>query len=194
MKPTLQTAFSVIVLFTISCTKESSQNSSLVSTPSSGNSVAAHYIGEHYGGGVIFYIDSTGQHGLVADTIDLGVASWKYWTTRFTTTGATAKRIGAGKLNTRKIILSQGDSGRYAARLCKKSNRSGYGDWFLPSRDELDSLFSKKKVVGGFVSDHYWSSSEDDLINAWYVSFTIHGTNFSWTKESKGGVRAIREF
>ncbi len=30
----------------------------------------AHTIGEHYGGGIVFYVYDNGQHGLIAATID----------------------------------------------------------------------------------------------------------------------------
>ena len=190
----MKICFGVItLLLAISCTK---QNTGLHETvaQSQDNSVAAHHIGERYGGGIIFYIDSTGQHGLIADTVDLGVALWWPKTTTYIRVG-TGARIGHGKLNTRKIILTQGDSGRYAARLCKKSNRGGYDDWFLPSKDELDSLYHKRFRVGGFVNNGYWSSSEDDLTNAFFQTFNnTHNAMFSWNKKTKQGVRAIREF
>ncbi|MFH1897358.1 MAG: DUF1566 domain-containing protein [Candidatus Desantisbacteria bacterium] len=32
--------------------------------------VVKHYVGEHYGGGIVFFVDTTGQHGLVAATVD----------------------------------------------------------------------------------------------------------------------------
>ena len=36
-----------------------------------------HYIGESYGGGIVFYVDDSGQHGLIATTSDQSAgASW----------------------------------------------------------------------------------------------------------------------
>ena len=35
-----------------------------------------HTIGEKFGGGIIFYIDSTGQHGLIAAMADQKWANW----------------------------------------------------------------------------------------------------------------------
>ena len=32
--------------------------------------VATHFIGESYGGGIVFWVDATGQHGLIAATSD----------------------------------------------------------------------------------------------------------------------------
>lgn len=34
------------------------------------SSLPSYHIGQSYGGGVIFYIDATGQHGLIADITD----------------------------------------------------------------------------------------------------------------------------
>jgi hypothetical protein len=33
-------------------------------------------IGDYYQGGIIFYIDETGKHGLIVSTSDLGAAPW----------------------------------------------------------------------------------------------------------------------
>ena len=35
-----------------------------------------HVIGERFGGGIIFYVDSSGQHGLIADSSDQKKANW----------------------------------------------------------------------------------------------------------------------
>ena len=35
-----------------------------------------HVIGERFGGGIIFYVDSSGQHGLIADSSDQKDANW----------------------------------------------------------------------------------------------------------------------
>ena len=32
--------------------------------------VGTHFIGESYGGGIVFWVDATGQHGLIAATSD----------------------------------------------------------------------------------------------------------------------------
>ena len=38
---------------------------------------SAHlHIGSNYGGGIVFYLDGTGQHGLIAAPSDQGTGSW----------------------------------------------------------------------------------------------------------------------
>jgi hypothetical protein len=193
MKRTIKTGLAAIMLIAISCTKESTNKPVTVSSQSVSNSVAAHYIGQHYGGGIIFYIDSTGQHGLIADTVDLPQTRWV--NQEYTLTGATATRIGTGKANTKKIILSEGSSGNYAALECANSTRSGKTDWFLPSKDELNKLYKQKVVVGGFADYEYWSSSEYyfDFGLAWFQYF-LDGSQGYYGKANPSNVRAVRAF
>ena len=42
-----------------------------------------------------------------------------------------------------------------------------YGDWFLPSRGELNQMYVNRTAIGGFASDSYWSSSEYAAGVAW---------------------------
>ena len=37
---------------------------------------AQHKIGEKYKDGIVFSVDNTGMHGLIADTLDLGQMEW----------------------------------------------------------------------------------------------------------------------
>ena len=190
MKTTATTRLAAILLIAAACTKESSLNQQPETGKNSAALNAAHYIGERFGGGVIFYLDTTGLHGLIADTVDLPITKWsKDWKS----TGATSTRIGSGLKNTKKIILAQGDSLRYAARECWISTRSGYKDWFLPSRNELHELVKHKDVVGGFVSPEYWSSSEDQLSTAYTINTSPGNINLEYKTELEG-VRAIRAF
>jgi hypothetical protein len=85
----------------------------------------------------------------------------------------------------------------YAAQLCDGLSYGGYGDWFLPSKEELDLMYDylHKKGVGGFADVSYWSSSEDDnYYNAWLQGFG-HGGQGNFNKNySLGRVRAVRAF
>ena len=197
MKLTTNTALvTCFLLTTISCTKENVISHSSEMANSTGKTVS-FTIGQHYGGGIIFYIDSTGEHGLIADTADLRPSKW--WNGVYTVTGATATRIGSGHGNTHKIMLSQGDSGiLYAARRCWQYKGSGYRDWFLPSRDELNELYKQRTVIGGFVGDYYWSSSEHSIEYV-YVQNFYNSYQYALKKYDEGfvgafRVRAIRAF
>lgn len=75
-------------------------------------------IGQIYSGGIIFYIDSTRQHGLVAAKTDQH-SGIQWYNGKFVVTGATNKMIGSGQENTNKIISALGE-GEYAASICDK--------------------------------------------------------------------------
>jgi len=148
------------------------------------------YIGQNYGGGIIFYIDGTGQHGLIAATSDQSTgAKWGCYGTQI---GGTATVIGAGQANTTAIINGCNTAG-IAARICDDLVLNGYSDWFLPSLDELNQMYLHKSVIGGFSNNGNWSSSE---MNADFAYFQQFGTG-AQGGNSKGNfncVRAIRAF
>ncbi len=151
----------------------------------------AFSIGQRYGGGIIFWIDSTGQHGLIAAASDQG---YTWWGNRaYLTTGATGTAVGTGSVNTTKIIAVQGDQYTYAALLCANYAGRGYDDWFLPSKDELYLLYQQKNAVGGFIRGSYWSSSEFDHSLAWHKFFYNDSAVVSH-KDRFDGVRAVRAF
>jgi hypothetical protein len=161
-------------------------------------SIGAHYVGESYGGGIVFYVYDNGQHGLIAATSDQST-SMRWYASTFTNTMAYANGVGAGKANTAIIIANQGygDGSTYAARICNEYSVtvSGvtYGDWYLPSKDELSLLYLQKAVVGGFANSAYWSSTESSSNLAWYQYFPTGG-QISTIKGTTMYVRSIRAF
>jgi hypothetical protein len=193
MKTTIKTAFTAILLLAVSCTKEKMFNTSSVAVQTKNNAVAKLHIGDTLGGGIIFYIDTSGQHGFIAAFQDQGTAI-VWWNGVNTVTGAIQTVIGTGKSNTQKIIQSQGKPGTYAALLCKKYKGGGYTDWFLPSRDELNELYKQKKWVGGFASAYYWTSSEFDSSSSWGVNFYDGYQRHGLYKYFTYYVRAVRAF
>ncbi len=157
-----------------------------------------HYIGENYCGGIVFFVYDNGQHGLIAATADQSSGiRWDAGT--YTNTMAYADGVGAGKPNTVIIIANQGygDGVPYAARICNEYSVmvSGvtYGDWYLPSKFELNLLYLQKSVVGGFDFASYWSSTEGNSNDAWGRYFGS-GLQGDYEKNSEVSVRAIRAF
>ena len=159
-----------------------------------------HSVGEHFGGGIIFFIDATGEHGLVAATADASTATRWYAGTSINTM-ALANGFGSGKANTAIIIASQGsgDGATYAARICNEYSVTvdnvTYSDWYLPSKYELNLLYLQKAVVGGFTTTNsYWSSTENADLTAWIESFS-NGFEYPFgSKVGAGPVRPIRVF
>ena len=157
----------------------------------SADTSSALAIGDSYQGGIIFWLDASGQHGLIAATADQ--TNWTQLGGNFTVTNAVRDGIGAGKFNTERIIANQGP-GTIAVQYCANYQGGNYGDWYLPSKYELNLLYLQKTAVGGFnVNALYWSSTEIDLNYAWAQLFS-NGNQISWVKVNSISVRAIRAF
>jgi hypothetical protein len=119
----------------------------------------------------------------------------------------------AGFKNTSIIIAVQSgtytpayDGAEFAAAVCNEYSVTidgvTYGDWYLPSKHELNLLFLQRTIVGNFpnVSGSYWSSTEyfrSDLVGshqlAWYQNF-VTGAQAYLNKKNTWSVRAIRAF
>ena len=150
-----------------------------------------HTIGESYGGGIIFYIDGTGQHGLIAATSNQSTsAAWGCYGTAIT--GADGTAIGTGAQNTIDIEVGCTTSG-IAADIAANLVLNSYSDWFLPSKDELNKMFVNKTAIGGFTNNYYWSSSEASINNAWAQDFNTGG-QYGNSRNVPSYVRAIRTF
>jgi hypothetical protein len=156
-------------------------------------------IGQSYQGGKIFWLDATGQHGLIAATADQSTGiQWHNGIIRYT--GTSGDGLYAGSMNTTMIVVTQmadNQTGNFAAKVCADYSVtvSGvtYGDWYLPSNYELNLLYLQKDAVGGFASAHYWSSTEFSHIVAWMRHFAT-GIEFGDYKSDPGYVRAVRAF
>jgi len=160
----------------------------------------AAQIGEFRDGGVVFWVDASGQHGLVCDIQDLGMVEWGCEGTSIL--GADGTAIGSGQQNTIDILVGCSTVG-IAADLCANSTAQGYNDWFLPGKDALYELYDKQNEInfsllingGSGFNEYYWSSSEYDANDAWKQYF-LSGAQFNSYKSniSITHVRAIRVF
>ncbi|MFT3681497.1 MAG: DUF1566 domain-containing protein [Ferruginibacter sp.] len=160
-------------------------------------------VGQTYGGGVIFYVDATGQHGLIAAASDQSrTLSWdNYDGADPELVGNTGVAIGTGAANTTTVINSLGNSS-YAATACRLYyNGGGYTDWYLPSLYELLQMYAQRNVIGGFTENgaenmpYYWTSSETDRYQAWIVDMAASAPNQAmYYKNNSACVRAIRAF
>ena len=157
-------------------------------------------IGNSYAGGIIFYVDPSKAHGLVAAPFDQGISvPWDNGNYQnIKTNFVTATAIGTGSANTDAIIQQLGATPPgYAALTCRSLVLNGFKDWFLPSKDEL--FLVKKNLFdagfGNFQATAYWSSSTDNVSDfyVWLQNFnndTPVLTNISLDE----GVRAVRAF
>ncbi len=178
------------------------------------NTAAAttYAVGDFAQGGVVFWVDASGQHGLVVAKVDQADESteirWYAGTNGYTR--ANGDGPFAGETNTAVIIAAHvaiGDDGNtYAARMCADlSITEGgvtYSDWYLPSKAELTLIQDIKSTIdatatanGGTAlsSNSYWSSTEYSNTEAWRMTMN-NGLWYETTKSLSLSMRAIRAF
>lgn len=158
-----------------------------------------YVIGQSAQGGKIFYVDDTGQHGLVAATADYNSgADLKWIVASYINTNAVRSGIYGGQYNTQRINEIQGN-GISAALAAAQFSGGNYGDWYLPSKLELQLMYNQRASIGGFGASGYWSSTEVS-VEYGFVSDTAHyldfdsGTPGTSPKNNTYKVRAIRRF
>ena len=171
----------------------------------SGTNGFTRYIGEQFGGGVIFHLwlDSLGvEHGLIVDIVDLALS--QVWSNvNSILIGPSAQSSWDGLSNSNAIVNQAGHTNS-AAALCLNSNNSGQNDWYLPALDELILLsrnrFDVNKTLSTIpgsstlrIDADYWSSTEVD-VNRARVYFLTGLSNQSFPKANTESVRAIRAF
>jgi len=189
-----------------------------------GKLVSTINVGDSYGGGIVAYIFVPGDigyvagqtHGLIAasadQTTDAGV---KWFPSAFY--DVTQTFLGLGLANTISIIKASGTASltSYAAGLVNSYRGGGYSDWYLPSKDELNKLYTNRSKIGGFATSGiqaYWSSSQSGtfnfsnfteyvkgITNAWVQLFYTSGIDLEGIQKELGisnarRVRAVRVF
>jgi hypothetical protein len=145
-------------------------------------------------GGVVFSVSNGGLDGLEAARVDQGPVQWGCM--NIAVAGADGLAIGTGAQNTADIIdalCTPEFGGLTAAQTAAAYTLNGYNDWFLPSKDELHSLYLQKAIVGGFVNNYYWSSSEVAASTAW-AQFFNQDTQLDINNDIAYRVRATRAF
>jgi clan AA aspartic protease (TIGR02281 family) len=66
--------------------------------------------------------------------------------------------------------------------------------WRLPTKDELNTLYKNKSIIGGFKDFPYWSSTEYDSNQAWYQIFDNGRQVYYQKAQFPVYVRAVRSF
>lgn len=152
-----------------------------------GTTSCNHYVGENFGGGIVFYLDATKCHGLIASTTDQ--SSGIEWSSIISQAAGAYSHDGSS--NTMGIMLQGAVSG--AAKMCDSLTLNGFDDWYLPSLDELSRMYMLRSIIGGFSSVPYWSSTEYSNTQSWFLNFNDGYTN-NVPKSGTYCVRAIRRF
>jgi hypothetical protein len=171
--------------------------------------VEKHTLGEYFGGGTIFWLDSTERHGLVAAMED-GNYHGKFeipWGCygQAITSGNRAESRDNGAANTLAIVSSC-DMERIAARYCHdlsiQEDGQAWNDWYLPALRELQLLYWQRDVLEGLAGQYYWTSTSYSVSAASVIDFrngSHHGAHRSIpnvTGPVAAGihVRPVREF
>jgi hypothetical protein len=164
--------------------------------------LTSHYIGELFGGGIVFWVDNTAQHGLIVSLVDL---SWAQWSATASVTNALSTWNGDGNS---AMILGISSAAQWCHDYLNSINYNTgtYSDWYLPAIDQLSLIYhvryilnkniesapAPKNIISGQTG--YWSSTEDyDYNYAWSYDF-YSGYAIPTNKEIGALVRAVRAF
>jgi hypothetical protein len=172
--------------------------------------VSSYSVGDFAHGGIVFWVDETGQHGLACTKSDQST-NVRWYAGTHGNTQAKGSGPYAGAANTAIIIAAQvaiGDDGNtYAARICNElqitEGGKTYGDWYLPSKGELNLMYENKAAIDttaianggvGFAASYYWSSTEfEEDFYAGAKNF-FFGDSGYFSKDNVFRVRAVRAF
>jgi len=165
------------------------------------SSTAKHYIGEFFGGGVVYVVWENGQgvqHGLIVALTDLpstapdddndGVPDGFMLEPNLSGNInaqvydqiPNAKSHGDGFLNTKNIADFQDAKGLsgMAAQVARAYNGGGFTDWYMPSTHELSLIYHNLYVVNkSLIEDGNPSTTE---ITGNYWASSIFNTSQGW--------------
>ena len=117
-------------------------------------------------GGYVFYVAPDGLRGLVAATKDQSEGDVT-WNNAFSLVNNSANHNAVG---------------------------ANFTDWRLPTKDELNMMYTKKDAIGGFANYYYWSSTEFGNSAAWTQNFNNGGQSNYYNFFNTFRVRAVRAF
>jgi FlaG/FlaF family flagellin (archaellin) len=152
-------------------------------------------IGQYYAGGIIFYLDSTGQHGIVCAPQFQGYYPFGCPNNQSILTSTS---LGSGYNNT-AIIISNCSLSNSAAQFCDQLYLNGYQDWYLPAKDEfqsiIDNLFYNN--IADLTAYVYWTSSTNS--NGGAYAFYMDSLPYYWgpwtdRQNNHFIIRAVRSF
>ena len=156
--------------------------------------------------GVVFYVDGTGEHGWAVSLDNVGQCSWGNYDedTKLDNVRSNFKaaRDMDGKAHTETI--REENAGYPAFEIVDFEN-----GWYLPAIGQMKRLYASfdevnktLEKVGGTIFERngytYWSSTEHDSDDAWYMcsigGFGNTSDSFNDCKTSSRYVRGVKDF
>jgi hypothetical protein len=152
-------------------------------------------------GGYIFYDKGSYSNGwqyLEAAPTDSSKGGTP-WATSAIPAAVTSAGLGKGHGDVYTAAIMALDSGSDAARECHNQTTGGYTDWYLPTVDELQLVYTNLylKSIGGLNSGlptpAYWSSDYNG--GCWYFNFSSGVDYNDWGQTTSSfGIRPVRAF
>jgi hypothetical protein len=172
-------------------------------SPPVGQCLGAYCVGDiGPGGGLVFLISTGVTYEMAPNTWrgsssdDTPTLSW--CSSMSDNSGAVGTAVGTGSANTTAMQSPACASG--AAVAARAYRGGGLTDWFLPSRDELNEMYTYSLTNGfdsatyGLVGDNYWSSSQSRASYAWGQYLGDGYQDDGYFKSRSLLVRPIRAF
>jgi len=151
-----------------------------------------HFIGEHYQGGIIFYLSQGGKSGYISSEL-ASSPGVRYGESH--SSGPTDTSIGAGIANTIALLANPVNS-TCAAFYVANFEKDGFSDWFLGSKMEMEQLVFRKSLFPN-LKGAFWTSTQVTGANDWkraYASIFDNSTTSDWDKTRSFQVVPIRYF
>ena len=164
-----------------------------------------HYIGEFFGGGIVFWVDSKGEHGLIASLVDLGgPPALTIWQGAPFATGATSSWDGLTNTNTAYASCVAVSWCYFYINI--NYGTGVYGDWYMPSMKELSMMYQQQWIINKSIqtappmgwnilsNSLYWSSTEYDANNTWALNCGTGVSGYFLKAVATAWVRGVRSF
>lgn len=154
--------------------------------------IQTHHVGEHFGGGIIVWVDSTGQHGLIAALTNAGAAVIFEEGVDGNDPMNSPGSLTDGLANTNALMLAA-PAEYYAAAAADSYSYGGFTDWYLPSVYELEIMYHCGYVLGQYhltINTQYWSSTE--VGGAGVQAYRVTNNVIVAASQTAGGTALVR--
>jgi hypothetical protein len=200
---------SFILITSLIAKGETTEYSTDIKPYNSRNDSIKHYVGELFGGGVVFAVDESNQHGLICSMSDIRDPVSSQLDLKQEPIPIN-NNPDTKALQSKDYAVNNRDR---AVDLCESYSNSNYGtgifsNWHLPTIDELKILYNVKDEINKALEKFginvteplnkvYWSSSKmrSEIMDSYYqFNFEDGAIIISPNLTGKTYVRAVRTF